>query len=314
MKNLDRKFFQNPLIKYLLLVIITISGIIIFQGQDLRNWGVQPNGVVYDTWRVSNDIFPETPKPPSPMVVVTDANGYDNFNMGSDNAETSIANNPNNPLWFFNGWNMNPVTAGSATHHTENGYDPWAINNPAGESGSSGDPWCQYDSLGNLYYINLNSTVTGTWVVKSTNNGLTWGSVISGCTGNDRENICCDQTGGPYANYVYCGETNGSSASFYRSTDHGATFQSMATLTPHQLPGVMIAVGPSATVSGGCIYVTTYTYTGSYFPQTYHIQRSTNGGVSFSEVSSITGIGFAGIDGGAGRGSINGISISNDSS
>ena len=40
---------------------------------------------------------------PQPLIVVTDALGYDNFNMGVDNAEVSIANNPRNPLWFFTG-------------------------------------------------------------------------------------------------------------------------------------------------------------------------------------------------------------------
>ena len=240
------------------------------------------------------------------MVVVTTPDGYDNFNMGNDAAESSIATNPRNPIWFATGWNSNPAATVAATHHTENGYDPWAITNPSLPS-TFGDPWLAYDSLGNLFYINLNAGPTGTWIVKSTDNGNTWGTAVSGCTGFDRENICADQTGGPFANYVYCGETNSAGASFYRSTDHGASFQNMITLTPHQLPGLMIAVGPNGGTQGGCVYAVTYTYVGSYFPQTYHFHRSTDGGQTWStDISQITGIGFSGIDGGAGRGSING--------
>jgi hypothetical protein len=297
-------FLCSSAAKYSALVLIAITGLVMFQAQDFNQTGSQQdNAVITDSWRINSDnLGPQ--HPPQPMVVVTTPDGYDNFNMGLDNAESSIAVHPSIPTWFANGWNGNPLGI-AGTHHTEDGGDPWAINNPTLPS-TYGDPWMAYDSLGNLFYINLNgSGPTGTWVVKSTNNGLTWGTAVSACTGNDRENIAADQTGGPYANYIYCGETTSGGASFYRSTDHGASFQSMVTLTPHSLPGFMCCVGPNGGTQGGSVYAVTYAYS-TLSSQYYTIHRSTNGGTSFTQMSQITGIGFAGIDGGSGRGSING--------
>ena len=291
------------MIKFSYLIVVCVLGLFLFQAQTTKNGDEQ--SPITDRWWVSLDAL-QPPVIPQPFTVITTADGYDNFNMGVDNAETSMACNPQNPLWFANGWNGNPLGV-AGTHHTENGCDPWAVNNPSLPN-TAGDPWMTYDSLGNLFYINLNGSVNGTWVVRSTNNGLTWGTAVTGCTGNDREDICADQTGGPYANYVYCGETTGGGASVFRSTDHGATFQSMTTLTPHTLPGFMLTVGPNGGIQGGNVYAVTYTYTGSFFPQTYNFHRSTNGGATWlTSISTITGIGFSGIDGGSGRGSINGM-------
>jgi hypothetical protein len=135
-----------------------------------------------------------------------------------------------------------------------------------------------------LYCINLNGNVTGTWVNKSTNNGQTWLGAVSGCTGNDRETMAADQTGGPYANYVYCGETQSSIASFFRSTDNGASFSNMNFNQSHNLPGFMMAVGPGPTgIQGGCVYA--ITSTGSAFSPTFTVYTSTDGGNSFALAS-----------------------------
>jgi len=299
MKNLDKTFFQNPVTKYFLLVIFALSGFLLFQAQKSDVYIDKPD---IERWWVTVDAFHQPPNPPQPMVVVTTSDGYDNFNMGVDNAEVSIANNPRNPLWFFTGWNSAPLFI-AATHHTENGYDPWAVNNPSIPA-CYGDPWAQYDSLGNLYYINMGAGGSGTWVVKSTNNGLTWGTAVAGCAGNDRITLCTDQTAGPYANYVYCGETNSGSASFYRSTNLGVSFQSMASLSPHALPGVMIAVGPNGAIQGGSVYCVTYS--GSNAAGTYNFHRSTNGGQNFTLMSSMSGIGIIGTEI-SGRSTINAI-------
>ena len=280
----------------ILMTLCFALGVLLFQGQ---NNVISPE---IDHWQIPGYTMQrQSYTPPQTYTVVTDATGFDNFDMGIDNAESSIAVNPRNPLWFANGWNGVGFVA--ATHHTENGYDPWLINNPALPS-TAGDPWMVYDSLGNLYYINLNGPVNGTWVVKSTNNGLTWGAAIAGCTGNDRENISADQTAGPYANFVYCGETTSGGASFYRSTDNGASFSFITTLGPHNLPGFMCTVGPNGTTQGGSVYVVTYS--GSNAAGTYNFHRSINGGASFTAMSSISGIGIIGIEIG-GRSTINGI-------
>ncbi len=289
-------FRLKSLVRNIFLFIITVSGFILFQAQ-ISQYIDNPE---IDRWWVTTDVFQNHPQP-QPLIVVTDALGYDNFNMGVDNAEVSIANNPRNPLWFFTGWNGNPLGI-AGTHHTEDGYDPWAVNNPTYTT--AGDPWTMYDSLGNLYYHNMGPGGSNTWVSKSTNNGLTWGPQVAACTGNDRNTLCADQTAGPYSNYVYTGETGSGGATFFRSTNLGTSFQSMTVLSPHNLPGVMIAVGPNGAIQGGSVYAVTYS--GSNAAGTYNFHRSTNGGTSFSLMSSISGIGIIGTEI-SGRSTINAI-------
>lgn len=214
---------------------------------------------------------------PQPFIVVTDAQGFDNYNMGVNFAETMVSQSPVNPFSIFHNFNI----AGPGWWTTD-GYNWNYVTVPF--PGSAGDPWTCHDSLGNLYCINLNSSVSGTWVCKSTNGGQTWGSAVSGCTGNDRETMQADQTGGPYANYVYCGETPGN---FARSTDGGTSFQFTQNMS-NTLPGFMMAVGPGPTgISGGSVYVVTST--GTYYIPTYTIYRSTNGGASFTLMSTQNG-------------------------
>lgn len=300
-------YFKNKMVKYFPLVIFTFLGIILFEAQSADTPNSNNSNQITDHWWQSIDAIQQSRSstPPQPTTVVTTSDGYDNFYMGNDAAECSIVNNLNNPLWFWTGFNENPGTTVYG-HHTENGFDPFTLT-AVPFPNSAGDPWAAYDSLGNLFYINLNGSVSGTYVARSTDNGASW-QTTTGCTGFDRENICADQTGGPFANYVYCGETTSGGASVFRSTDHGVSFQNMTTLTPHSLPGFMLCVGPNGTIQGGNVYAVTYTYSGNFYPQTYNFHRSTNGGSTWlTSISTITGIGFSGIDGGSGRGSINGI-------
>ncbi|MCX6158061.1 MAG: T9SS type A sorting domain-containing protein [Ignavibacteriae bacterium] len=232
--------------------------------------------------------------------VVTTADGYDNFFLGVDFAEPHIALNPNNPLQYFTAFNTN------ATHYTMNGLD-WFTNNPTFPGFTMmGDPVTAYDSLGNLYYDNMYgdgaSAIYGTKIAVSSNNGLTW-SYVSGNTGADKNWIAADQTGGPYANYVYGTMTNGSSCNVMRSTNRGVSFQTVASLTPHGLPGAMPCVGPNMTNgnSGGCVYVVTNS--GSSFAATYSFFVSTNGGASFTLKSQQNFTGYVGTNVG-GRNSV----------
>ncbi len=214
---------------------------------------------------------------PQPFIVLTDAQGFDNYNMGTNFAETQVSQNPTNPFGIFHNFNIY-----GAGWWSNNGYIWNAAFVPF--PNSAGDPWTAYDSLGNLFCINLNSSVTGTYICKSTNDGQSWGTAVTGCTGNDRETMAADQTGGPYANYVYCGETPGN---FSRSTNNGASFVFTQNMS-NTLPGFMMAVGPGPTgVSGGSVYVVTST--GTYNIPTYTIYRSTNGGASFTLMSTQNG-------------------------
>src|SRR5438552_10441733 len=110
--------------------------------------------------------------------VVTGSDGYDNFNLGVDFAEVYQTTNPTNQFSIFNAYNTN------GGHYTADGLNWTNLNPPV--PNTAGDPWSAADSLGNLYYITLSSSVSGSWVIKSTTFGASWGSAVSGCTGNDR--------------------------------------------------------------------------------------------------------------------------------
>ncbi|MEI7500799.1 MAG: hypothetical protein WCK84_10170, partial [Bacteroidota bacterium] len=203
---------------------------------------------------------------------------WDNFSLGVDFAENNMAANPNKPTWFFTAYNVNK------THHTENGID-WAINNPNFGATMQGDPVVAYDSLGNLFYENMyGSTIAGCKVVASTNNGLSWGPSVTAIAGNDKNWIACDQTSGPYANYVYSTMTNNGVGNFTRSLDHGATFTSTFAPGTQTLPGMMVCVGAQGDVQGGAVYVVTNS--GNSFSSTYTFFLSNDGGATFNLKSS----------------------------
>lgn len=223
--------------------------------------------------------YKPVPRSPSGIQVITSTDGWDNFDLGVDFAEPHMSTNPRNPLWWFNAFNV----SNTANHHTENGHD-WASSTAPFPS-NSGDPVTAYDSLGNLYWMTMNGpTITGTWVVKSTNNGQTWGSAVASNAGNDKNWIAADQTMGPYANYVYGTMTNSGVGSFTRSTNQGASFTNTWTFSNQTLPGMMVCVGPNVlggnNISGGCVYVVTNS--GSSFAATYTFYCSTDGGTSFT--------------------------------
>jgi len=217
---------------------------------------------------------------PLPLTPIITPDGYDNYFLGTDFAECNTAVNPRNPLWIFTAYNTN------GTHYTTNGGLNWLVNNPSFGGSVAGDPVVVYDSLGNLYYDNMKGpTITGTWMQKSTNNGITW--LLSGVTanvGNDKNWIAADQTAGPYANFIYGSMTTSGGASFSRSTNGGTSFTTLGTLSPHALPGTMPAVGPNGSVQGGSVYVVTNS--GLYYNPTYTFFRSTNGGATLPTLQS----------------------------
>ncbi|MBS1491878.1 MAG: T9SS type A sorting domain-containing protein [Bacteroidetes bacterium] len=199
---------------------------------------------------------------------------YDNFDMGTSTAEPHISQNPLNPLWNFCAYNIN------TSFRTLDGGMTWTATSVP-FANTAGDPVTAYDSLGNLFYDNMKSPITGTWTNKSTNGGVTWGTGVSANVGNDKNWICADQTGGPYGGYIYGGMTPGN---FVRSTDHGATFSTMFTASTQTLPGSMTAVGPNGSVQGGSVYY--MTHSGANSAGVYTLYRSTNGGANFTQMSS----------------------------
>ena len=74
--------------------------------------------------------------------------GWDNFRVGTDFAEGHITENPKMPVQYFNCFNT------VAAHYTNDGYN---FNNTTVSWGASmwGDPVAAYDSVGNLYFMNM---------------------------------------------------------------------------------------------------------------------------------------------------------------
>ena len=246
--------------------------------------------------------------PPPALNVITTDDGYDNFDIGVDNAEPHMASNPLNPLWYFNAYNTNN------THRTTNGHD-WATSSPSFGFPMRGDPVIAYDSLGNLYYENMygSPSILGCKVLVSTNNGASWTTPagVTSVDGRDKNWIAADQTMGPYANYVYTtmtGPSAGSVGNFNRSTDHGVTWQNTRTFNTQVLPGMMVAVGPNVlggnNVSGGAVYVVTHS--GSNGAGRYTFYVSTDGGLTFAQKSQQNFSNYIGVEI-SGRSTVNGM-------
>lgn len=268
------------LIVFALLTTISITTAL-FSQNHVDDWN-NPNYDRIPLELLRKNIIMDYPMMPA---VVTSADGYDNFYLGVDFAEPHMSVNPMNPLWFFNGFNAGG-TANVMGHGTINGID-WYNTVPNFNSIGFGDPVTAYDSLGNVYFENMTgaSSITGTRIVRSTDNGQTWLPSAAGNVGVDKNWIAADQTGGPYANYVYGTMTSGGgTGNFIRSTNYGASFNVTYSFNTQNLPGMMVCVGPKVgsgpDVPGGCVYVVTNS--GSTFNPAYSFYMSTDGGLSFT--------------------------------
>lgn len=298
MKNFP-KFFKSALGRNLVILVMIMGGFILLQGQGEK-----------DSW-IFNDEDPLLDRPTKESFelsqhmhhdggpdVITDASGFDNFNIGVSNAEQQAVTNPRNPKWIFFGANSNSAAAQDA-YNTTNGHD-WQEVNPAYHPSTCCDPWSAYDSNGVLYY---GSGVNGQYIYKSTNNGNTWGPAILSVAGVDRNTLAVDQSAGPYGGYLYAAITgSGSTGPLTRSTNGGTTWTQTYTAS-NNIPGVMIAVGPNGATQGGCVMYVTNTGTSSNV--TYAFHRSTNGGANFTQVSTLNVAGYVGTLNTAGRNVIN---------
>jgi len=218
---------------------------------------------------------------------VVTIDGWDNFKVGLDFAEGHIVENPKQANQYFNCFNT------TAAHYTNDGFN---FNNTTVSWGASmwGDPVAAYDSVGNLYFMNMYGagTIQGCKVAVSSNNGQNWSSVATSIAGIDKNWICADQTGGPYSNYVYCTMTSNGGGNFSRSTDFGLTWQNTSTFNTQGLPGMMPCVGAYNNVQGGAVYVVTNG--GSTTASTYTFYRSLDGGLSFQQMSAQYWAGYVG--------------------
>ncbi len=274
MKNQLQFIFKSLLV----LLFLSVNGQLLSQVVD-----DDPNLDQIPKWYF--DQIQKNPRQPSEVITIND---FDNFYLGVDFAEGHISANPMVPTEFFCAFNTD------GAHYTMDGHD-WSDSNPNWGTSMRGDPVTAYDSLGNLYYENMyGSSIQGCKVVKSTDNGQTWGPAINAISGNDKNWIACDQTAGPYANYIYTTMTNNGSGNFVRSTDNGQTWQSTFSPTTQSLPGMMVCVGPDQDVSGGSVYVVTNS--GSSFSSTFTFYESNDGGSTFTLKSSQNFAGYVGRD------------------
>ena len=231
-----------------------------------------------------------TPGNNSVTSTVITINNWDNFNLGIDFAESNITANPGIPTWYFTAYNTN------IGHYSDDGLN-WVSVVPDFGSTMKGNPVVAYDSLGNLFYANMYGTTTsilGLKVIRSSDNGITWGPGITALAGNDKCWIACDQTNGPNANNVYACMSNNNVGNFSRSTDHGQTFTSTFTPATQSIPGMMVCVGPNNNIQGGSVYVVTNS--GTPFASVYTFYRSHDGGLTFTLMSSQQFSNYVGTD------------------
>jgi len=235
-------------------------------------------------------------EPPRERPAVVTIDDYDNFDVGIDYYEQWVTSNPNNPLWIFFGVNATG-TPQNAWGSTDGGLS-WYLNNPSYPGGTCCDPWAAYTGSGVLIY---GSGVSGQYVYRSTNNGLTWTAPVLSVSGVDRNNLSAEVTGnGPYANYAYACITPGN---FARSTDAGATWTTTFT-TSNTLPGCYTTVGPNGAIDGGCVIYCAVN--GSATAWNYNFWRSTDGGATFTLRSTQQFAGYVGTYNSAGRMTVNG--------
>lgn len=262
-------------------LLLYFAAVFLLTGYQLRGQD-DPYSDFIDPVKFSQQFHPV---PPLEQMITID--GYDNFYLGLSTAEPHGSLNPKNPRQSFTGWNIN------VAFRSYNGLT-WQQSTPQFGVSMSGDPVTAFDSLGNLYYQNMfGSPIQGAKVMKSTDNGATWGPSLTGVSGRDKNWIAADQSAGPYSNYVYgvmSGPSASSAGNFWRTTDLGATWNQTAVMNTQLLPGMMVAVGPNVAngnnISGGAVYVVTHS--GSNAAGIYTFYVSTDGGATFTLKSTQT--------------------------
>lgn len=277
--------------RILLLCFTVTAGVLLFQAQDFVGHKFDDDNPNIDQPTLESYAHYLTMQDNNDLDVITDASGFDNFDIGIDFAEQHVISNPLNPQHIFVSANGSPQNA----RNTTNGGQNWTLNQPSYHPSTCCDPWSAYLANGKLLY---GSGVSSQYIYISTTNGNSWTAPIFTVSGNDRNTIAAEETGtGPFANYSYAAITPGN---FSRSTDEGLTWTTTYS-SSNTIPGVMIAVGPNGSTNGGCvIYVTN---TGSTANVTYTFHRSTNGGASgsFTVASSLNVAGYVGTLNSVGR-------------
>jgi hypothetical protein len=254
--------------KLLIIMLLAISVTLQAQQVDDANWQSRvkvPQGYQFSPLGTQSTTYT--------------VNGFDNFWLGTDFGEPYIATNPKDPLNSVCAYNINNF------YYTLDGVN-WIKGYPNFPGYSViGDPVVTYDSLGNVYYLQMyqNGSEYGAAVGKSTDKGVTWSMfsrAYSSTAGlGDKPWITAVQSGGPYSNYLFVGwrQFGSTGMRVVRSTDGGQTWSSPITLSGDQ--GAYVAAGPNGNIPGGYIYFAC-TSGGSII-----LYRSSDGGLTWSYVS-----------------------------
>lgn len=256
--------------KLLLLAILLSSNIIFAQFSKINNASVV--------------IPPPSYSPTGTNSTIITVNGFDNFHLGNDFGEPYIAVNPLDPKNQVCAYNINSF------YYTLNGIDWIRGNVPFTGYRVAGDPCMTFDGLGNLFYLtmyeDLNGNVIGNVVGKSTNKGVSFINYVSAFVAgsNDKPWIVADQTGGPFANYIYVGQWQpGSGMKITRSTNGGASYTSPVSVSGNQ--GAYVTIGPNGATPGG------YVYFGCITSNNISFYRSGDGGATFNSLgNAVSGI------------------------
>ncbi len=278
MKDLIQKA-KNAKLHFALILFISLAGVILFQAQNFKPL-TGDNDYRFDQPTYQYLTTFHQPKQLNQSDVVTDATGYDNFDISVDFCEQSMVTNPLNPLQFYLFVNL---SSGLISRYSTNAGQNWS-NSTISYSAAYCDPWSATDSVGNLYTSYL-GTSGGNWVAKSTNFGASFAGSVNSCAGTDRNSIAVDFTGGPYTGNVYTTAWS-PNTNFCRSTNGGTSFTTVVSGSPNTTPGNMICIGPGpgGTVSGGSVYWVTITGSNPA-PSTFNFFRSTDGGATMVSMS-----------------------------
>lgn len=226
--------------------------------------------------------------------------------------ETPIAVNPLNSKELITGGNDYNCTSGSYRGFwtSNNGGKKWSGGcgqNITGQSGD-GDPILGYDLLGNVYQGGIETGGVG--VSSSSNNGGTWNTMViatsvNGYSLSDKPWLQIDtDPNSPRANTLYVSNTQfgtGSDTTIYvsHSTDSGQTWTGTPVSPVSNYPNIN-QFSDLATDSSGDVYVTYMNCTANGpsgdcggTVATMYVQKSTDGGSTWSKQVAIGTVNLA---------------------
>jgi len=149
-------FFKSGFTGLAIVIIFTIVGIEVFQGQATSYvFDYDESDPLID--RPTREAMSHYVRGDDKSDIITDSTGFDNFEIGIDFAEQMLVSNPRDPLNMQFGVNAG---SGQRAYYTINGHD-WISSNPSYHSSTCCDPWSAFDSLGTLHY---GSGVSGQYV------------------------------------------------------------------------------------------------------------------------------------------------------